>query len=1051
MPRPPVRPERQHPHPPLKVLSTRVPVVVLLVVCVGVMMATEAVVVMDKDPYSNLVVAVESDIQDCFAVLQATKQILSEASTALVEASDGRLAFTKVTFLVPDTIAEECGLVGKDHPMFGGQPWTLQPQGCGVSGSLLYLPYSFLINISPTARGKQVLHEWAKYRWGVFEEYGVAGDPVFSLAYYTVPNLTTNTSPSWTPNYCSDATLNGTFKEPCDWPDCEFEFGAEQAAQSSLMALPTLSSVSLFCDNTTHQALAPTKHNARCAGRSVAEVLHAHPDFQRPMQNVSVDGGVDVEYVRYDPGSEGSYVLLVEMSYSVSDDIQEGRWTLLRSAIKQWILEDVVEGSSLGIVTFMDYFDYPGTITTESSLTVVTSANRLGLSNALPYSTTTTSRSKYISTALSYVRDSMTSESVVILVTFPDNISSYDTEEKLVEAAGNNTVWPVLYTYNNDTVVQSDVELLQTLARETGGQVVTVPDYIYQNSTDKQSLRTQLSLVQLLRHITAASSLTPDAPPSQLQVSQSEANTDLATVDVFVGDNVDVTTDLTIMLYSQSQPVSLTVNNGPVSTQPTLVAGTAYKILQTFQKGHNQLTIRFTDAPEPHVTEVLAAAAVGVEVSVEFWASHDLSFLYLDDPQDPVTLYVKVSDVGGRAVVGAEVEVEARSGTTSVWLHLRDNGGGADVTGNDGVYSGFWSLVSQGSGTYTLAVRVTPTTTSRIVGYTQPVVNSEGVRCCGSALNVDPLPSQHFNATLYFIVGEAEVRGALVLGQPPARINDLRGAPLATNVSLNFTAPGNDLDRGYAQKYHIYWSRDGSSWSLMQDTTYTLVEGGMLAQVVFTPPQCNQQVLYKVNAQNWQTQVGEDSNIASVIVSCDAKPIPIPSQVDGTSKALIICLSYFGGVFTVLLIALLVYLLYYRNWFGRCKESVSDNFHRGNTTVSGGHTNQEMMESYLTPKTQNNQQESSPPTYQAPQPSQQNSPRLSVYNAPAHPPPPPPTQMPHMYPKKDRAPAPQPRREAFQLADENKPAIYEDTSNHNVTVSDTDADSSNTIYDTAYG
>ncbi|KAK3877915.1 hypothetical protein Pcinc_017425 [Petrolisthes cinctipes] len=538
----------------------------------------------------------------------------------------------------------------------------------------------------------------------------------------------------------------------------------------------------------------------------------------------------------------------------------------------------------------------------------------------------------------------------------------------------------------------------------------------------------------------------------RMQVSQSEADTDLATVDVFVGDNVDVTTDLTIMLYSQNQPVSLTVNNGPVSTQPSLVAGTAYKILQTFQKGHNQLTIRFTDAPEPHVTEVLAATAVGMEVSVEFWASHDLSFLYLDDPQDPVTLYVKVSDVGGRAVVGAEVEVEARIGTTSVWLHLRDTGGGADVTGNDGVYSGFWSLVPQGSATYSLAVRVTPTTTSRIVGYTQPVANSEGVRCCGSALNVDPLPSQHFNATLYFIVGEAEVRSAMALGQPPARINDLRGAPLATDVSLNFTAPGNDLDRGYAQKYHVYWSRDGSSWSLMQDTTYTLVEGGMLAQVVLTPPQCNQQFLYKVNAQNWQTQEGEDSNIALVVVSCDAKPIPIPQQVVCTSKALIICLAYFGGVVTVLLIALVIYLLYYRNWFGRCKESVSDNFHHRRTnTVSGGHINQEMVESYLTPKTHNNQ-ELSLPNYQAPQPSQHNSPRpSSVYNAPAHPPPPPPTQMPHMHTKKEQASAPQPRREAFQLGDENKPVIYEDTSNHNVTVNDTDADSSNAIYDTAYG
>lgn len=41
---------------------------------------------------------------------------------------------------------------------------------------------------------------------------------------------------------------------------------------------------------------------------------------------------------------------------------------------------------------------------------------------------------------------------------------------------------------------------------------------------------------------------------------------------------------------------------------------------------------------------------------------------------------------------------------------------GADVTGNDGVYSGFWSVGPQGI--YTLAVRVTPTNTSSTVGNT---------------------------------------------------------------------------------------------------------------------------------------------------------------------------------------------------------------------------------------------------------------------------------------------------------------------------------------------
>ena len=38
--------------------------------------------------------------------------------------------------------------------------------------------------------GKVVVHEWAKLRWGVFEEHGYPGDPQFPMFFYKV------TSPS---------------------------------------------------------------------------------------------------------------------------------------------------------------------------------------------------------------------------------------------------------------------------------------------------------------------------------------------------------------------------------------------------------------------------------------------------------------------------------------------------------------------------------------------------------------------------------------------------------------------------------------------------------------------------------------------------------------------------------------------------------------------------------------------------------------------------------------------------------------------------------------
>lgn len=48
---------------------------------------------------------------------------------------------------------------------------------------------------------------------------------------------------------------------------------------SSLMSHPHLLNVRSFCDSTTHNKHAPTKHNFLCDQKSVSEVIYSHPDF----------------------------------------------------------------------------------------------------------------------------------------------------------------------------------------------------------------------------------------------------------------------------------------------------------------------------------------------------------------------------------------------------------------------------------------------------------------------------------------------------------------------------------------------------------------------------------------------------------------------------------------------------------------------------------------------------------------------------------------------------------------------------------------------------
>ena len=58
-------------------------------------------------------------------------------------------------------------------------------------------------------RGKTLLHEFAKLRWGVFEEHGYPGDEKFPMFYqrdtWTAEGQTTVTQP----NFCINEELNG--------------------------------------------------------------------------------------------------------------------------------------------------------------------------------------------------------------------------------------------------------------------------------------------------------------------------------------------------------------------------------------------------------------------------------------------------------------------------------------------------------------------------------------------------------------------------------------------------------------------------------------------------------------------------------------------------------------------------------------------------------------------------------------------------------------------------------------------------------------------------
>ncbi|CAG0921672.1 unnamed protein product [Notodromas monacha] len=173
-----------------------------------------------------------------------------------------------------------------------------------------------------------MVREWAKYRYGVFEENGFPGDPLYPSFYSAYNNNgdgTTTGEETKKPSGCSNVEIEGETPGPllfglnsyessllgfmgapgnfeelvhdinagviegergfCSGggDNCVFrplDVAANQRVKSSVMNANQLQSVDQFCDAETHDRTAPTKQNVLCGGKSTWEVIKAHPDFQ---------------------------------------------------------------------------------------------------------------------------------------------------------------------------------------------------------------------------------------------------------------------------------------------------------------------------------------------------------------------------------------------------------------------------------------------------------------------------------------------------------------------------------------------------------------------------------------------------------------------------------------------------------------------------------------------------------------------------------------------------------------------------------------------------
>ena len=286
---------------------------------------------------------------------------------------------------------------------------------------------------------------------------------------------------------------------------------------------------------------------------------------------------------------------------------------------------------------------------------------------------------------------------------------------------------------------------------------------------------------------------------------------------------------------------------------------------------------------------------------------------------------------GSQPVLGALVTalVTGPDGLTTE-VTMRDSGTGyPDITRGDGLYTAHVPVFSSEAGYHGLRLSVTSEGGSRV-----GVMSSEVERCCGSEMRMEREEDigqfARFLTAPSVFIGESNPL-SLDLA-PPSRVSDLR--VLATNtsslvLSLQWSAPGGDLDNGQVSSYEIRCHTDPSLLTeqhfgekgIVVHPAANLIPEAYLSQqrANVSVPWTNQMFYYALVSRDQAGNVSPVSNLVSVLVpevittTETSSLAPSQLRLGGQSWLLnrdtIIAIAAGGGGVLLLIILVVIFMI----------------------------------------------------------------------------------------------------------------------------------------------
>lgn len=494
----------------------------------------------------------------------------------------------------------------------------------------------------------------------------------------------------------------------------------DEKARSSIMFAPEAPSISMFCDDGTHDKMAPTKHNLMCERRSVLNVILNHKDFKFNNMQISQNNNHITDTtprIVYKKQNLTRYLFVIENSKNM---MQRESWSYLRLAMRQWAKYVLPDNTEIGMVL-------TDSVQPTRALKLVPTKNsfnnRYGDSNrdkfysALPYTTSESMQPGCLHCSLKEAmmmlndrtKQNGAANNIIVVIasgmTYDDNMNNTIRQLKnsLIKVATIN--YPDVFSNNS----------LKIIADETGGIDYTV--FEQKLNVDTTLLSTYFELHNVLYDIVARfysgsqsdmpieihrREITDDGRSSVTGSFMMEPSMGEPAEFIFYTHNTVTPLIKSLKLVSPSHQVYKSRNDKFIDFKMiTLYANMS-------ETGTWTYTVEpYPGNPQPHFIQVMATprSPFAPVVRADFK-------IHRSTPDSPIVLLSEVK-YGNIPVLGAKVEVTITKpgGNGSIAnkyrMELLDTGAGdPDITKGDGVYTRYFSADEWGPGFYTFEVSV---------------------------------------------------------------------------------------------------------------------------------------------------------------------------------------------------------------------------------------------------------------------------------------------------------------------------------------------------------